>query len=119
MSADQRIILANGSRLLRDMLSRILLKTEHLKVVQEITDRDNLSAGLEQQDADWVIMSLPVDNQIPAWTDSFIRKHPLIKIVALSSDGSWIKLKWLESREEDLNDLSLKELFHILEDNKT
>jgi hypothetical protein len=39
--------------------------------------------------------------------------------MALSSDGSWIKMKWLESREQDLTDLSLKELIHILEGNTT
>ncbi|HKJ39993.1 MAG TPA: hypothetical protein VJ972_14550, partial [Anaerolineales bacterium] len=117
MSTDQKIILANGSRLLREMLNRILLKIEHLKVVQEVTDHDKLPAVLEQQDADWVVMSLPADRQIPAWTDSFIKRHPLIKIIAFSSDGSWIKMKWLESHEEDISDLSLPELIHILENN--
>lgn len=117
MSDDQKIILANGSRLLREMLNRILLKTEHLKVVQEVTDHDKLPAALEEQDADWVVMSLPADRQIPAWTDSFIKRHPLIKILAFSSDGSWIKMKWLESHEEDISDPSLPELIHILENN--
>ena len=117
MSSDQRIILANGSRLVREMLNRILRKTAHLKVVQEITNHDNLPADLEQQEAEWVIMSLPADKQIPVWTDTFIKEHPMIRIMAFSSDGSWIKMKWLESREEDLTDLSLKELLHILEDN--
>jgi hypothetical protein len=119
MSADQRIILANVPRLLRDMLNRILLKTEHLKVVQEITEYDNLPTTLEQNEAEWVIMSLPADKQIPEWADSFMKRNPLIKIMALSSDGSWIKMKWLESREQDLTDLSLKELIHILEGNTT
>jgi hypothetical protein len=64
-------------------------------------------------------MSLPADKQIPEWADSFMKRNPLIKIMALSSDGSWIKMKWLESREQDLTDLSLKELIHILEGNTT
>jgi hypothetical protein len=62
-------------------------------------------------------MSLPADKRIPAWTDSFIKKHPLIRIMAFSPDGSWIKMKWLESHEKDITDLSLKELIHILEGN--
>lgn len=115
MSADQRIILANGSRLLRDMLKRILLKNEHLKVVQEITEYDNLPAALEQNEAEWVVMSLPADKKIPEWADSFMKRHPFTKIMALSSDGSRIKIKRLESREDDLADLSLKDLIHILE----
>ena len=113
---DQRIILANGSRLLREMLNRILHKAEHLEVVQEVSDHDNLPAALSKE-AEWIIMSLPDDQQIPEWTDTYIQEHPLIRIMAFSSDGSWIKLKWLESREQELSDVSLKDLIHILEGN--
>ncbi|NJC98624.1 MAG: hypothetical protein FIB03_20210 [Anaerolineae bacterium] len=99
------------------MLNRILIKADHLEVVQEISDHTSLPAALEQHEAEWVIMSLPADKKIPEWTDTFIKKHPLIRIMAFSSDGSWIKMKWLESHEEDLTDLSLKELIHVLENN--
>jgi len=37
---EQRIILANGSRLLHEMLNRILYKTVNLKVVKEIKDHN-------------------------------------------------------------------------------
>jgi len=33
----------------------------------------------------------------------------------VSTDGSKIKMKWLETREEDLGDPSLKDLIDILE----
>lgn len=113
--SDQRIILANGSRLLREMLNRILHKSDHLKVVKEIVDHDTLPAALEGQDAEWIIMSLSEGTQIPAWADAYMKKHPFMRIMAFATDGSWIKLKWIESREKDLSDLSLKELIHILE----
>jgi len=112
---EQRIILANGSRLLREMLNRILLKTEHLDVVQEVTDHENLPYAIEQQEAEWVIISLPDNNPAPEWIDAYMRQHPYVRFLTVSADGSLIKMKWLESHEEDLSDLSLKELINILE----
>jgi len=113
--SDQRVILANGSRLLREMLNRILLKSEHLKVVKEVIDRATLPTALEGQDAEWLIMSLSEGKQMPQWADAYIEKHPFSRIIAFAADGSWIKMKWIESHEEDLSDLSLKELINILE----
>ena len=112
--SEQRIILANGSRLLREMLNRILLKTENLEVVKEITDHDTLPTAIEEPNAEWVIMSLPVDNKLPEWTDNYIIDHPNVRFMAVAADGSWVKTKWLESHEEDLDNLSLKDLIHIL-----
>lgn len=112
---EQRIILANGSRLLREMLNRILHKAEHLNVVKEVTDHRNLPSAIEQQDAEWVIVSLPTEDAAPGWIDTYMRRHPDIRFLTVSVDGSSIKMKWLESHEEDLSDLSLPELIHILE----
>jgi len=112
--SDQRIILANSSRLVREMLNRILRKTKNLEVVQEITDHENLPTEIEKSDAEWVIMSLPTDHTMPEWVDTYIVDHPRIRFMAVANDGSWVKTKWLESHEEDLDNLSLKDLVHIL-----
>jgi DNA-binding NarL/FixJ family response regulator len=111
----QSIILINGSRLFRKMLNRILLKTNHFDVVQEISDRKKLPAAIEQLDAGWVIMSLPGDNKIPDWVDSYLRKHPFVRFLTISQDGSQVKMKWMESREEQINDPSLDDLIHVIE----
>ena len=112
--AEHRIILANGSRLLREMLYRILGQTNNLEVIQEISDRENLPNAIEKYDAEWVVMSLPVEAVLPAWTDTFIVDHPKVRFMAVAADGSWVKTKWLESHEEELDNLSLKDLIHIL-----
>lgn len=113
---EQRIILANGSRLLREMLNRILLKSEHLDVVQ-ITDHNNLPSAIEEHEAEWIIVSLPGDNSTPDWIETYMRQHPYVRFLTVSADGSLIKMKWLENHEEDISDLSLPELIHILEGN--
>lgn len=112
---EQRIVLANASRLLRDMLKRIIYKSERLELVREITDQKDLPSGIEQSNPEWVIVSLSYDNCIPAWVDAYMADHPSVRFMAVAPDGSKIKMKWLEVHEQELNGLSLHELLHILE----
>ena len=112
--SEQRIILANGSRLLHEMLSRILFKTENLRVVQEITNHEHLPGAIEESDAEWVIISLPADSTMPEWVDNYILDHPHVRFMAVAADGSWVKTKWMENHEQELDDLSLRDLIHML-----
>ena len=109
-----RIILVDGSRLLIEMLNRVFLKTEHLDVVR-VADHNHLPSAIEEQESEWVIVSLPVDEPEPDWIDTYMRQHPHARFLTMSADGSLIKMKWVESKEEDLSDISLPELIHILE----
>jgi len=112
---ERRIILANSSRLLREMLNRILRKTDNLDVIQEVSDYRMLPSVIENQEAEWVIVSLLTDDTAPDWIDTYMREHPYVRFLTLSADGSSVKMKWLESHEKDLSDLSLPEFLHILE----
>jgi hypothetical protein len=74
-----------------------------------------LPSVIEHTNPEWVIVSLSYDNGVPAWVDSFMASHPSVRFMALASDGSKIKMKWLEVHEQELNGLSLHELIQILE----
>jgi hypothetical protein len=112
---EHRIVLANGSRLMRDMLKRIFFKSESIDVVREVIDPKELPWVIEYTQPEWVILSLSFDNVVPAWVDGFIAGHPSVRFMALAADGSKIKLKWLEVHEQELNGLSLSDLIKILE----
>lgn len=111
----KRMILAGGSRLMREMLRRVIDKAEHLELVHEMDGYEELPAAIEQFSPEWVIVSLPSDPVLPAWVDAYVTKYPSVRFLAVATDGSKIKMKWLEAHEEDLSDLSLKDLIHILE----
>jgi DNA-binding NarL/FixJ family response regulator len=112
---EQRIVLANGSRLLRDMLRRIIFKSEKLRIVREVTDQKELPSVIASSNPEWVIISLTFDNGIPAWVDGLMTSHPSVRFLALATDGSKIKLKWLQVHEQEFSGLSLSELIDILE----
>ena len=113
--SDQRIILATDSRLLREMLNRILIKAEHLEIVQQVADHENLPAALKEQDAEWIILTMPADNKVPDWADTYIIEHPFASIMSVSHDGGRVRMKWLDKREQDIVEPSLQQLINILE----
>ena len=115
MSSVQRIILVNSSRLLREMLHVIFGKTEHLQVVREVSDQEELPSAIEKLEAEWLVISIPFDKGIPNWVDHYISEHPFTRLLAVSTDSSKVKMKWLEPHEENLDDLSLDDLIYILE----
>jgi len=53
-----RVVLANESRLLREMLERVIRKVPDLEVVGHAADPARLPSVLEETDAQWVIVSL-------------------------------------------------------------
>ncbi len=110
----QRIILVNCSRLLRDMLHTVFCKEDHLQMVQEVGSYETLPAAIETSEAEWVIMSLYSNKNIPGWVDHYMAKHPSMRFLAIFLGSNKVKLKWLKY-EEDLEDLSLAGLLHILE----
>jgi len=56
----------------------------------------------------------PITSYLSGWI-LYIANRPSLRFLAVSTDGSKIKMKWLERHEEDLGDLSLKDLIHLLE----
>ena len=111
----QRIILANNSRLVREMLNRIFLKASNLEVTREIDDKNNLAEKIENAEAEWVILSLSSESEMPKWVDNFLNKHPQVRFLAVSPDGSQVKLKSVQKPEKHFINLSLNDLLYILE----
>ncbi len=110
-----RVIFINSSRLVRELFHNVLRKAQHLQVIRDIVDHADLPGDIEDLEAEWLVMSLSSEETIPDWVDVYLRAHPSMRFLAFSTDSSNVKMKWLEPREQDLNDLSLSELIHVLE----
>ena len=115
MVSRKRVILADGSRLLREMLHQVIDKANHLEVVQELPNSDELGSAIKKFDPEWVILSQPFNRHAHGWVDSCMADHPSLRFIFLSADQNHITMKWRMSCEEVLPDLSLKEFIHILE----
>jgi len=111
----KRVILANGSRLLREMLHRVINKADHLEVVQELLNHEELPSAIARLDPEWVIISLPYNKNTHSWINTCMAEYPSVRFIFLSPEKNGIKMKWQTSYEEDLTNLSLKDFIQILE----
>jgi len=111
----KRVILANGSRLLREMLQRVIDKSDRLEVVLELSRYEELPYAIERFDPEWAILSVPKNKNGQAWINTCIAEHPSVRFVFLSPESNTFKLKWQTEYEEDLTNLSFKGFIGILE----
>ena len=109
-----RIVLANHSRLLRGMLSRVIKKTSVLELVGEAQQLSKAMDIALNRNADWIIVSLPPGEQIPSLMDELLIEKPTIAILAISDDGQEIKVKWANLEEASYHDWSLDEMMAML-----
>ncbi len=113
--ATKRVLLANDSRLLREMLQRVINKAEHLEVVQEVANHEELPSAIERFGPKWVIISLPYKDGACSWINACMAEYPAMRFVLLAPGNNSIQMKWQTSYEEDLTNVSLKDFIQILE----
>lgn len=106
--------MANQPRLWRDLLSYAIEKAPGLQVVGKISNISKLYPFVEQSQPNWVIISLPSNGNIPRIIAKFLNLHPSIAILAVSQDGTHIKVKRSASKEREIVNISLEELLKLL-----
>ena len=110
----KRIILANSSRLVRDMLEKAIRKTPGLELVSNIENLADFPEALRQTEADWAIVLLPPDEQIPDMVEKAINEHQSMRFLLMGVDGSHARMMWNEPHEVALDEKNLQELLGLL-----
>ncbi len=101
------IILTNESRLLREILKRVIEKTPDFRVADEVTNLAELPDAVEESCAQWIIMSLRTYRRFTGSVEILLDMYPSLRILAMATDGTQVKMRCVGSKEEDLSDLSL------------
>ena len=113
--AKQIIILVNNSRLMRDMLKRVISKTEGLEIVSDLDDLAEFPEAVKRMEADWAIVLLPPDEGIPGLVEQVINEQPSMRFLLMGVDGSHARIKWNEPHEVPLDKKNLQELLALLQ----
>lgn len=111
-----RIVLANESRLLREMLRHVINKSPELEIVGETQSISNLTSLVEKHNAHWVIVTLPAGGEIPHKLNDLLISDTAISVLAISNKGGKAKIRWVDLHEESYIDWSLQEMLHLLHD---
>jgi DNA-binding NarL/FixJ family response regulator len=110
----QMIVLVNESRLLRGILKRAIERDPDLHVVTEVDDYTKVSSVIENADIDWIVLALHPQESIPDVIDVVLRDQPDLRCLVMSTDGSQVQMRWIETHDTSLNEKSLDELLTIL-----
>lgn len=111
----KRVILANSSRLLREMFHHVIDKADNLEVVLDTPNQEELPSQISRLAPEWVILSLPYANHGKSWINTCTEDYPSVGFILLSPDNHNIKMKAQRHAEEDLTNLSLRDFIQILE----
>jgi DNA-binding NarL/FixJ family response regulator len=110
-----KVILANDSRLLREMLRRVLGRAPQIALVAEVDDLRLLESVLAETAARWIIVSLTPEGEFPGIVKSLLQTHSTIHVLAIALDGSTVKVLHMEPNEQQINVLSVEEILSLLE----
>lgn len=117
MPPTKRIILVDGSRLLRGMLKRAIERDPQLNVVAEVDKMDQFPSVIQHANADWIFLTIPPEKAIPEVVDHTLHEHPELRLLVMSTDGSRLRMRWIETHETSLDQKNLKEIMDILREN--
>ncbi|MFN2227779.1 MAG: hypothetical protein ACK2UY_15775 [Anaerolineae bacterium] len=109
-----RVVLSNEPRLLRGLLSRVIQQAPGVMVVGQEMDKARLSSMVAESRADWVIVSLWQNGQLPAFLRDLVSAHPSLCLLGMAADGSRARTWCQERGEQALNGLSLDEFITTL-----
>lgn len=114
--AEKRIILAHETKFLRTTLRRLISKTEDLKVVAEVDSLAEIPKTLAHTQADWLLLSLPEDHNLSPEILDELQRHPDLRVLAVSHDGSQMQMEWIERRNHATGEFSVQQFMQIFSD---
>lgn len=111
----QSIILLDNSRLLRDMLKRVINKAPGLEIIAEVADLSEYPSVARRTNADWTILLLDLDEDVPDIVEQVIEHQHSMRLLIMDIDGSHVRMRWTEPHERSLDGKSLDDLLAILQ----
>lgn len=110
-----KVILANDSRLLREMLRRVLGRAPQLTIVAEVDDLRQLEPILAETGAHWIIVSLTPQDEFPGIVRSLLQVHSTAHGLAIAVDGSTVRVLHMEPNEQQVDVFSVEEILSLLQ----
>lgn len=104
-SVQIRVILANLSNILRDIMEKVLLAESDLVVVAQVLSHADLLLLLDETETEVVIVGCE-ELELPELTGKISRKHPQISILAIVGNGRACYMCRLPPHWEPLGELS-------------
>jgi len=109
-----KIVLVDGSQLLRDMLTRVFRRLPDFEIVATLHDLAGLQPLLLSTEADWLVISAVPDEGVSKQVKALHARYPAMRILAIAADGSEVLVNWAEPHEAHMERASLHELIAMM-----
>lgn len=111
----KRVILANNSRLLREMFRSVIERAADLEVVHEVSRPEDLLPAIQRFCPDWVIVSLPLPQELQDLISTFLQVDSSVRFIFLSPDQQTIQWKQNLISDVDLSNASVRQFIYLLQ----
>lgn len=110
----RRIILANESRLLREMLKRVIGDINAFHIIGETQNIKEIQTLIDEESADWIFVTLSAEGEIPKPINELLLSDTHISVLGLNNEGDKATISWMGLHKENYRDCSLEELIQLL-----
>ena len=112
----RRAILVDGSRILRDLIRRVLETKAGFEVVDELSNLEELSSSLARAETEWAFLILSPNLEISKrQTVEILVEHPSLRIILIRMDEGRIEMEWLVRGHKDLTEMTLDEIALVIQ----
>jgi DNA-binding NarL/FixJ family response regulator len=88
-----RVLIANSTRIWRDMLYDTIREEPDIEVVGDVSDEDAIGPATERTNPDCLIVPLEEPGAMPVCTE-ILAKRPHVTIVAIGEEADVIAIYW-------------------------
>ena len=112
----RRAILVDGSRILPDLIRRVLETKVGFEVVDELGNLEELSSSLARAETEWAFLILSPNLEISKrQTVEILVEHPSLRIILIRMDEGRIEMEWLIRGYKDLTEMTLDEIALVIQ----
>jgi DNA-binding NarL/FixJ family response regulator len=93
-----RVLVANGPRLMRELVMATISDQPDIEIVGEIQEESAIASAVNHTQPDFLIVTLEGHDHLPDFCKSILQSHPQIKIIAIASDRNSTVFYWASLR---------------------
>lgn len=99
MAGKSRVVIANSTRAMRDMLFDAIRQQSDISVVAEVSDSALILTVCELMAADCVVVPLERGGVPTKLCNQVLRKYPQMRVVALTATSDIVALCWRSGKD--------------------
>ena len=108
------IVLVGTTRFLPETFKRVIHKVDDLEVVCEAGSITGLPSVLSGTEAQWVVLFEARGDDLSEDVERVLRSTPRVRLLMVASDGSEIRMRWMEAHEQVMSISSVQDLVEVL-----